>query len=296
MLLNESRRGSRPRSHGRQVHDRPGATRGRRKSHISGLVWRRPAFLRAQPKRRQLQVLMEPEGSHAGGPDVGRVPGEGRGRQGPGQGPLRPSLARGRRRTWGPSKRIPIEVASAICLTSIWRKNASLYRGLLRFVGWCNFMKSLVTLWDYLDDRRDATTCRARPFVSSRPTSSTSPTRARKAWLVISRASPEKDPTRGQAPQVARHPGRQAEIPLDSGANVDVIINLMLARMSYLPGETDMIIVHDEIVVEFDDRKERRLLHAARRGRPERALGHVTSRVTAGGRLRPASSSTGNST
>jgi saccharopine dehydrogenase-like NADP-dependent oxidoreductase len=133
-------------------------------------------------------------------------------------------------------------------------ENASLYRGLLRFVGWCNFMKSLVAL-KYLDgrDKQDLSGKTFREFTAGlmgRPDATTEILAAfldvpptadeimRLEWLGILDDTP---------------------IPLTSGASVDVLITLMLARMSYQPGETDMIIVHDEIVVEFGDRKERRL-------------------------------------
>ena len=133
-------------------------------------------------------------------------------------------------------------------------ENASLYRGLLRFVGWCNFMDSLIAL-DYLDDSEthDLSGKTFREFTASLMGKREATPESLGAFLGLSeRADPIKrlkwlgilDDT---------------EIPMDSGASVDVIINLMLARMSYLPGETDMIIVHDEIVVEFDDRTERRL-------------------------------------
>jgi hypothetical protein len=48
-------------------------------------------------------------------------------------------------------------------------------------------------------------------------------------------------------------------LPMAKGTNVDVIVDLMVKKMSYLPGEIDMIIVHDEIEVEFPDRRERHL-------------------------------------
>ena len=40
-------------------------------------------------------------------------------------------------------------------------------------------------------------------------------------------------------------------VALERGARVDVLVALMLRRMSYAPGERDMIIVHDEISAEF---------------------------------------------
>ncbi len=49
------------------------------------------------------------------------------------------------------------------------------------------------------------------------------------------------------------------QISLKKGNNSAVLVDLMLKKMSYAPDEKDMIIVHNEIVVEFPDRKERRI-------------------------------------
>lgn len=49
------------------------------------------------------------------------------------------------------------------------------------------------------------------------------------------------------------------QIPLQKGTSSDVLVDAMLKRMSYSPDETDMIIVHNEITVEFSDRKEKRI-------------------------------------
>ena len=51
----------------------------------------------------------------------------------------------------------------------------------------------------------------------------------------------------------------ETPLAVDKGANVDVLVDLMVKKMSYLPGEKDMIIVHDEIEVEFPGRRERHL-------------------------------------
>lgn len=49
------------------------------------------------------------------------------------------------------------------------------------------------------------------------------------------------------------------QIPLKRGTNTDILVDLMLKKMSYAPHEKDMIIVHNEIVAEFPDRKEKRI-------------------------------------
>ena len=143
-------------------------------------------------------------------------------------------------------------------------ENASLYRGLLRFVGWCSTMRSLVAL-DYLNGterknlggktfraltsdligKPDGTREDLAAFLGERPLSDTI---ERLTWLGLLDDRP---------------------ISLEAVANVDVLIELMLAKMSYEPGEKDMIIVHDEIVAEFPDRKERRLSTMVVEGIPD---------------------------
>jgi saccharopine dehydrogenase-like NADP-dependent oxidoreductase len=46
-------------------------------------------------------------------------------------------------------------------------------------------------------------------------------------------------------------------IPFAEGTNVDVLVDLMLGKMSYERLEKDMAILHDDILVEFSDRKEK---------------------------------------
>ena len=133
-------------------------------------------------------------------------------------------------------------------------ENASLYRGLLRFVGWCNFMKSLIAL-NYLDgdNNHDLSGMTFREFTARLMRKPDAGTESLAAFLEV----PEKSDEIKRLKWLGILDDRA--IPLQRGSNVDVIIELMLARLSYLPGETDMIIIHDEIVVEFGDRKERRL-------------------------------------
>ena len=49
------------------------------------------------------------------------------------------------------------------------------------------------------------------------------------------------------------------QIPLKRGNNSAVLVDLMLKKMSHAMGEKDMIIVHNELVVEFSHRKEKRI-------------------------------------
>ena len=133
--------------------------------------------------------------------------------------------------------------------------DVSLYRGLLRFIGWCSSMRSLIKL-NMLDGREQKAfqNMSYTQFVASLIGSSSeknireavaqslqleqkSDEMERLGWLGIFEDMP---------------------IPIENGTNVDVLVDLMLQKMSYNPGERDMIIVHDEVTAEFPDRTERR--------------------------------------
>ncbi len=58
-------------------------------------------------------------------------------------------------------------------------------------------------------------------------------------------------------------------IPFDEGSNLDVLLNRMLKKMKYAPGEKDMIIVHIEIIAEFEHgKKEKRIATMLVKGDP----------------------------
>jgi saccharopine dehydrogenase-like NADP-dependent oxidoreductase len=58
------------------------------------------------------------------------------------------------------------------------------------------------------------------------------------------------------------------QIPISKGTNADVLLGLMQERMTYEDHEKDMIIVHNEAIVEFDNRMEKRLATMKVEGRP----------------------------
>lgn len=49
------------------------------------------------------------------------------------------------------------------------------------------------------------------------------------------------------------------KITMSKGTNADLLVDLMLKKMSYQIHEKDMIIIHDEIVAKFEDRYEKRM-------------------------------------
>ena len=142
--------------------------------------------------------------------------------------------------------------------------DVSLYRGLLRFVGWSNTMRSLIAL-NLLEreEVKDFSGMSYRGLTGS--------------LIGGSEATPENVADFLKVDHKAEVLARlqwlglfdDAQITVARGANVDVLVDLMLKKMSYGPGETDMIIVHDEIVAEYTDRRERRLSTLCVEGVPD---------------------------
>jgi len=59
-----------------------------------------------------------------------------------------------------------------------------------------------------------------------------------------------------------------AQIPISKGTNADVLLGLMREKMAYKDHEKDMIIIHNEAIVEFDNRMEKRIATMKVEGRP----------------------------
>ncbi len=57
-------------------------------------------------------------------------------------------------------------------------------------------------------------------------------------------------------------------IPFSKGSNADVLLGLMQEKMAYKDHEKDMIILHNEAIVEFDNRIEKRTATMKVEGRP----------------------------
>ena len=57
-------------------------------------------------------------------------------------------------------------------------------------------------------------------------------------------------------------------IPIRKGTNADVLLGLMQEKMVYEEHEKDMIILHNELIVEFDNRIEKRMATMKVEGRP----------------------------
>ncbi len=152
--------------------------------------------------------------------------------------------------------------------------DVTLYRGLLRFMGWCNTMKALTKL-ELLEDR-------------------TTQDLSGRTYLEFTTALVGK--ANGKIDDVATFLNLNVKsdvvlrlqwlglfdntaIAMKSGTNADVLLDLMLRKLSYTNDETDMIIVHDEIIAEFSDRKEKRTstLHVTGKVNEDSAMSQAVS-------------------
>ncbi len=144
-------------------------------------------------------------------------------------------------------------------------EDVSLYRGLLRFIGWCNTLQSLKRL-SLLDDRdeRDLSNRTYAQFIAELISADSYDGIEEKVAKYLGVA------VKDDAVKRLKWLGlfEEENIPLEKGTNEDVIVDLMLRRMTYSSDERDMIIVHDEIIAKFPDRKEKRISSMVVEGDP----------------------------
>jgi saccharopine dehydrogenase-like NADP-dependent oxidoreductase len=134
-------------------------------------------------------------------------------------------------------------------------ENVSLYRGLLRFIGWCNtinYLKKLNLLDD--DNRKTFENKTYSEFTASLIG------KVKSNDIALETAKFLKVDENNNIIKRLRWLGlfENKNIPLNKGTNADLLVALMLEKMSYQDHEKDMIIVHDEIVAKFKDRYEKR--------------------------------------
>jgi saccharopine dehydrogenase-like NADP-dependent oxidoreductase len=134
-------------------------------------------------------------------------------------------------------------------------ENVSLYRGLLRFMGWCNTISHLKRLYLLDDDSQKVFENKTySEFTASLigKVKSTNVALETAKFLKVD----EKDDIIKRLRWLGLFDDKN--ILLNKGTNADLLVVLMLEKMSYQAHEKDMIIVHDEIVAKFKDRYEKR--------------------------------------
>ena len=143
--------------------------------------------------------------------------------------------------------------------------DVSLFRGILRYVGWCNTMKGLadLQLFDATDEKDFADTTYA----------------AFTANLI------KEDRPENILQKTARFFNIREDsdlikklkwlgffddqrIDISRGTNADVLVDMMIRKMSYAPLEKDMVIVHNEIIADFSTWKEKRVSTLMAEGEP----------------------------
>lgn len=132
-------------------------------------------------------------------------------------------------------------------------ENVSLFRGILRFTGWCNTLRKLKKL-NLLDDDKEQIfeNKTYREFTVSL-TGNDNDSGGMAEFLNVE----ENDDIIKRLRWLGLLDDKQ--ITINKGTNADLLVDLMLKKMSYQNHEKDMVIVHDEIVAKFKDRYEKRI-------------------------------------
>jgi len=143
--------------------------------------------------------------------------------------------------------------------------DVSFFRGILRYIGWCNTMKGLSAL--HLLDTTDE-----KDFVDT--------TYAAFTAKLIGADSPENIlqktarffNIRDDSDLIKRLKWlgffNDQRIDIIKGTNADILVDMMIRRMSYAPLEKDMVIIHNEIVAEFSTHEEKRVSTLLVKGEP----------------------------
>ncbi len=130
--------------------------------------------------------------------------------------------------------------------------NVSFYRGLLRFTGWCNTIRKFMklNLLDYItvNNYENMT---YNEFMARLVKSSKDGAEAIADYFNLE--------TNDDFINRLRWLGffEDKTIAVNKGSNVDVLVDLMLKKMSYQPHERDMAIIHDDIIVDFNGKREK---------------------------------------
>jgi saccharopine dehydrogenase (NADP+, L-glutamate forming) len=139
------------------------------------------------------------------------------------------------------------------------------YRGLLRYPGYCNSIQSMKDLnllnEEESHDLQDVTYRQfTAALVGVDKDTDIEQALADKLNLKVSSDVIKQLQWLGLFDDVA--------IPISKGTNADVLLGLMQERMAYGDHEKDMIILHNEVVAEFDNRMEKRSMTMKVEGRP----------------------------
>ena len=144
-------------------------------------------------------------------------------------------------------------------------ENISIYKGLLRFIGYCNTMTNLlkIKLIENSTEKNFKNTTYSQFIAELIDSSTTDDIKMKFAHSLnmgINDDFIKKLDWLGLFDNV--------QISINSGTNSNLLVDLMLKKMAYEPYEKDMIIVHNEMLVEFSNRKEKRISSMMNEGIP----------------------------
>ena len=130
--------------------------------------------------------------------------------------------------------------------------DVSFYRGLLRFTGWCNtirkFMKLKLLDYQTINNYENLT---YNKFMSQLVNSSEDGAGAIANYFNLE----IKDDFINRLRWLGFFEDKK--IAIKKGSNVDVLVDLMLKKMSYQPHEKDMAMIHDDIIIDFNGKREK---------------------------------------
>lgn len=144
-------------------------------------------------------------------------------------------------------------------------ENISIYKGLLRYIGYCNTMTNLlkIKLIENTEEKNFENKTYSQ-FIAELIGSST--TEGIKIKFAKSLNMDSNDDFVEKLDWLGMFDN--VRISIKSGTNSNLLVDLMLKKMAYEPYEKDMIIVHNEMVVEFSDRTEKRISSMVNEGIP----------------------------
>ncbi len=143
--------------------------------------------------------------------------------------------------------------------------NVSLYRGLLRYPGWCNTMKyfAALDLFNISSSKRYTGMTYAdflMKLINADTQSQLKEQLARYLNLEVNSDFIKKIEWLGML--------KSDPIKVEVGSNGDVLVELMTKKLFYGPAERDMVILYAEVIAEFGLYKERRVSSLLLEGEP----------------------------
>jgi saccharopine dehydrogenase (NADP+, L-glutamate forming) len=141
----------------------------------------------------------------------------------------------------------------------------SIYKGLLRFLGWSNTMIGFLKM-ELIENTRveDLTNTTYAQFMAR--VVGVKSTDTIRADVAHAMGLPANDDIIQRLEWLGLFADEQ--VTLEKGTNSEVLVDAMLKKMAYGPDEKDMIIVHNEITAEFPDRTEKRISSMLVEGTP----------------------------